>query len=238
MDKRKAFSALVICLIVYVNLTTLEWVVHKYVMHGYDRPNIPILGDLIEKDSALHWAHHREVLSDMSLDHGTNGVKHKGLFFRYKATFRFTVIIFALLTLQFRLFKLRVTPKTTALITLASTLGYSFMWNNFHAALHGENNLILPLSTGVTNRYQKHVLNWIPRCWFEWMMYNHAHHHSVKGPSKGNYNIILPGFDYVMGTYNEPPCFDNTEFCEGDDLKACERPKGCFKLEGKTLSIY
>lgn len=237
MNKKKLFNALIVCLLVYVNLTTLEWVVHKYVMHGYDRPNMPILGALIENESALHWAHHREVLSDMTLDLRTNEVTHRGLFFRYQATVTFTVFIFALLTLQFRLFKMRVSPKTTALITLASTLGYSFMWNNFHASLHGEHNLILPVSSGVTNRYQKHILNCIPAYWFKWMMYNHAHHHSVKGVSKGNYNIILPGFDYIMGTYNKPPCFENTEFCEGEDLKACDKPKGCFKLEGKALRL-
>lgn len=238
MYRKKLLNILTICVIVYVNLTTMEWIVHKYVMHGYDRPGIPILGDLIENDSALHWAHHREVLGDMTLDAETNDAeKHRGLFFRYKATIKFTVIIFVLLTLQFKVFKMKIPPGTTISIALVSTLGYSFMWNNFHAALHGAHDIILPGTTGVTNRYQKHALDWVPRFWFEWMMYNHAHHHAVKGISKGNYNIILPGFDYVMGTYNKPPCFDNTEFCKNEDLKACDRPKGCFVLEGKTLNI-
>ena len=73
--------------------------------------------------------------------------------------------------------------------------------------------------------------------WFDWMMLNHAQHHAVKGPSKGNYNIILPGFDYLMGTHNKPPCFDNTEFCEDSDLGACDKPKGCFSVEGTKLKV-
>ena len=226
-------------IIVYCNLTTLEWFVHKYVMHGYDRINFPVIGKLIDNESSSHLAHHHEVLSDMSLDiqEKEETEKGKGLFFHHEATILFTVVLYVFLTIQFKLFKIKTTPKIVIGISLFSTIGYSFLWNNFHSLLHGEHEIIIPGTEGVTNRYQDYVTPFIPSFWFDWMLFNHAQHHAVKGKSKGNYNIILPGFDYIMGTYNLPPCFDNTTFCESSDLKSCDKPKGCFKVENKKLSV-
>lgn len=224
-------------LVVYGNLTAMEWLVHKYVMHGYDRVNFPVVGGLIQNESFAHLAHHQEVMSDMTLDISGKDNKHKGLFFQYEATFLFTVVLYVILSLQFKVVGLTIKPITTIGISIASTIGYSFLWNNFHSLLHGESDIIISATQGVTNRYQNSVVSWVPKIWFEWMMYNHAQHHAVKGVSKGNYNIILPGFDYIMGTYNKPPCFDNTEFCKGSDLKACEKPKGCFSVHGTKLKV-
>ena len=225
--------------VVYFNLTSMEWFVHKYVMHGYDRNPFPIIGTLIENESSSHLAHHHEVLSDMSLDikDKDDEEKGKGLFFHHEATILFTVVLYVLLTLQFRLFKIHSTPKIMFIISLASTIGYSFLWNNFHSLMHGEHEIIIPGTEGVTNRYQNYVTPIIPNIWFRYMLLNHSVHHAVKGKSKGNYNIILPGFDHIMGTYNKPPCFDNTTFCEGSDLKSCDKPKGCFNVQNKKLNV-
>lgn len=230
-------TILLTTIVVYTNLTTLEWLVHKYVMHGYDRVNFPIVGRLIGHESDAHWEHHQEVKSDMGLDIQKKEEKHKGLFFRYKATIIFTFILFGILSLQFKLLKLNISQKTTVAISFFSTITYSFLWNNFHALLHGADDIILPGTVGVSNKYQNNVVHFVPRFWFNWMMLNHAQHHAVKGRSKGNYNIILPGFDYLMGTYNQPPCFDNTEFCKDSDLGACDKPKGCFKVKDTKLQV-
>ena len=226
-----------ICFILYTNLTALEWFVHKYVMHGYDRVNFPIMGRLIENESSSHWAHHHEVLSDMTLDIKGNEDKHKGLFFHHRETVLFTAVLFVLLSIQFKVLRDPPNALTVFAISLGSTVGYSFLWNNFHSLLHGENEIIIPGTEGVTNRYQKYVTPMVPGVWFRWMMLNHAQHHAVKGKSKGNYNIILPGFDMIMGTYNLPPCFDNTKFCENSDLKSCDKTKGCFRVEDQKLRV-
>lgn len=228
-------NVLGISAIVYVNLTAMEWMVHKYVMHGYERHNFPIIGRVIENESQQHWAHHHEVNSDMTLDIDQKEHRHQGLFFQYKATIFFTGVLYALLTLQFKAFQLEVSPAITAAICVTCTLVYSFLWNNFHALLHGADDVFLSYRNGVPNTYQNTVVDWFPKMWFDWMMYNHAQHHAVKGKSKGNYNIILPGFDYIMQTYNQPPCFDNTTFCENSDLGSCDRPKGCFTVDGRKL---
>lgn len=235
--RKQMCTMLLAAIIVYANLTKMEWLVHKYVMHGYDRVNFPIVGKLIHNESQAHWQHHHEVKSDMKLDINHKEDKHVGLFFRYKATVFFTLVLFVTLSLQFKLFKVKYSPRVTGTIALLSTLTYSFLWNNFHALLHGADQIILPATVGVPNNYQNTVVNWIPSAWFRWMMLNHAQHHAVKGRSKGNYNIILPGFDYIMGTYNTPPCFDNTEFCKQSDIGACDKPKGCFEVLGTKLKV-
>lgn len=234
---KKLGTMLLVAFIVYANLTKMEWLVHKYVMHGYDRVNLPMVSNLIQNESEAHWQHHHEVKSDLKLDIDHKKNKHKGLFFHYKATVLFTFILFVTLSLQFKLFKLEYSRKVTATIALLSTIFYSFLWNNFHALLHGADHIILPGTEGVSNKYQNKVVHWIPGFWFRWMMLNHAQHHAVKGRSKGNYNIILPGFDYMMGTYNTPPCFDNTKFCKQSDIGACDKPKGCFEVVGTRLQV-
>lgn len=204
MSQKNIQKVLLTVFVVYANLTTLEWLVHKYVMHGYDRNNYPIVGTLIKHESEAHWEHHHEVNSDMSLDIDEKEKKHNGLFFRYKATATFTVVLFVILSLQFKALKLKVSHVSTGAISLFSTIAYSFLWNNFHALLHGADNIILPATTGVPNNFQNNVVRWVPKFWFNWMMLNHAQHHAVKGRSKGNYNIILPGFDYVHGNLQQP----------------------------------
>lgn len=222
--------------IVYLNLTAMEWFVHRYVMHAYDRPKIPILGRVIQKESDSHWEHHRSVRSDMSLDLESKTNVHAGLFFHYNVAFMFTIILGVLLSIQFKVFKLEMKPRNVILLSFFITMSYSFLWNCTHARLHNEHDIIISGYDGVTNRYQDVVVNFIPKVWFDWMMVNHSMHHAVKGKSKGNYNIILPGFDHLMGTYHSN-CFDNTEFCKNSDLTSCDKPKGCFDVNGTKLHV-
>ena len=51
-------------------------------------------------------------------------------------------------------------------------------------------------------------------------------HHLVKGQNKGNYNIILPGGDYLLGTYNS--CVDNIDYCKNPNkihIDFCNKEK-------------
>lgn len=236
--KRKSSEIVLVIFVVYANLTALEWVIHKYVMHAYERVHFPFVGDIIKHESDAHWEHHHEVKSDMSLDIEHKEEQHKGLFFRYKATFILTLVLFVVLSLQFRVLNTKHTSNQLIFaIALFSTLTYSLLWNNFHPLMHGTDEIVIPGTIGISNKYQNHIASWIPQVWFEWMMYNHAQHHAVKGKSKGNYNIILPGFDYIMGTYHSPPCFDNSQFCTNEDLNACNQPKGCFTITDRSLKL-
>jgi hypothetical protein len=35
---------------------------------------------------------------------------------------------------------------------------------------------------------------------YSWLKRNHEKHHRVKGDGKGNYNVTLPGGDWILGT--------------------------------------
>ena len=48
------------------------------------------------------------------------------------------------------------------------------------------------------NIIEKNKDNW----YIKWVIKNHTKHHKVKGDKKGNFNIIYPGADYLLGTYN------------------------------------
>ena len=39
----------------------------------------------------------------------------------------------------------------------------------------------------------------------KWVIDNHILHHVRKEHRKGNYNIIFPGADFVLGTYHTKP---------------------------------
>ena len=59
----------------------------------------------------------------------------------------------------------------------------------------------------------------------------HATHHLQKG-NKKNFNIVLPGFDVLMGTYQNN-CYDNTEYCKTANDDRCAITASC--LQGKNI---
>ena len=59
---------------------------------------------------------------------------------------------------------------------------------------------------------------------------NHAIHHLQKG-EKGNFNIILPGADFIFNTY-KGKCYDNSNYCkDSNDERICgndKKKRMCF----------
>ncbi|MBP01738.1 MAG: hypothetical protein CMM25_02855, partial [Rhodospirillaceae bacterium] len=88
-------------------------------------------------------------------------------------------------------------------LTMAIALFYKFMWDWLHYAFHQINEL---------DRWKTNPV-------FYWYFRNHSYHHLVKGKQKGNYNIILPGGDHILGTYRS--CIDNTEYCKDNEHSIC-----------------
>lgn len=82
---------------------------------------------------------------------------------------------------------------------------YHLVWNVYHRKMHFE-----PEFFENKNRY------------LTWMFQNHAIHHHQKGPTKGNYNILFPGGDAIMGTRRTS--VDNEQYCKSAPAKVaiCE----------------
>ena len=58
---------------------------------------------------------------------------------------------------------------------------------------------------------------------YRWLWINHALNHMQKY-EKGNYNIILPGFDYLADTYYSR-CYNNNKYCKDNkqDRRVCKK---------------
>ena len=88
------------------------------------------------------------------------------------------------------------TPYISLFICSSSCLGtllYNiFVWNTYHAYIHGLCASEICFMKGISYQYVP-VNNWYSL----WIIRNHQLHH--KYPKK-NYNIIFPGADYILGT--------------------------------------
>ena len=72
------------------------------------------------------------------------------------------------------------------------------IWNSFHPYMHGKfggdyNYIYLPKQ--IVDKLSKTL-------YIKWVIKKHTCHHKIKGDKKGNYNITLPGGDYIFNSYN------------------------------------
>lgn len=217
-----AFVSLSVCLLVYINLLFLsrpslfdrlhiplyflllyyflsfqEWFLHKYVMHCY--MNTPILYNstsdnmLIKRVRASctsHHSHHMNTGPDMHMY--SEVVDKKELYFNWFLVGIIIVLAGILLYFFILLIRLRVSLPFHVLCVVISIVIYSFVWNTLHPSMHSL-HLDIPLTEGAPClAYDIKKGNILYK--------NHFAHHQVKGPAKGNYNIILLGADVIMST--------------------------------------
>ena len=172
-------------LALYIIFTISEWMVHRYVMHGEEERNY------ISRD---HWKHHRNVQKDMSLEDGGR----EGLYFYWPETVMIFVIALVealLLRLVFyALFGVTIRLLVVVGVVVLITLYQSSFWNTIHPDIH---------HAPVHSNWKYGVPGW--EGWkhmffYSWLKNNHQKHHRVKGEDKGNFNITLPGGDWIFGT--------------------------------------
>lgn len=171
-------------LVLYIVFTTSEWMVHRYMMHGDENRN-PISRD--------HWKHHRNVQKDMSLEN-----EIEGLYFYWPQTlliFLIALVEAFLVRFAFHaLFSVTINLLVVILVVVVITLYQSSFWNTIHPDIHHA-----PMHAD----WKHGVLGW--KGWkrvffYSWLKRNHEKHHRVKGDGKGNYNVTLPGGDWILGT--------------------------------------
>lgn len=216
-------------IIIYVLLSFWEWVLHSQVMHGNPSvlKKVPILGDYLARTATSHVNHHKEVMMDMRLRH----VKEvNSLFFSWMITAITTILMFISLWGVFKF-----GPKEAGLISAGLGVLVSFLWNNWHTDMH-DSGVKVDASVGFPNN--PGMISKGPL--YKWLWGYHAIHHMQKG-DKYNYNIIFPGFDFLVGT-NKGRCIDNTDYCsKGFDARCMTRQKRCYtnadSLPGDDVSV-
>lgn len=208
MNKIKDKLKLVFLIIILYTLSTLgEVIVHKYIMHNKDNSLIRSLY------GNSHNVHHLDVKDDMKLK---DNYIEEGLYFS-----TFHVLFVSLATFIFYypvilLFGYKIKKKHVLLITFIIGLIYKFSWDFLHYSFHQINKI---------ESYKKNKI-------FYWLFKNHSYHHLVKGDKKGNFNIIFPGGDHLLNSYNN--CIDNKEYCKNphpSHIEMCENEKNKVKLD-------
>jgi hypothetical protein len=185
-------------------------------MHGNpDTLNkIPLVGNMLSSINIEHLDHHKEVKMDMTINNLSNHTDH-GMYFSWNTIPLITLEILLLL-LVFNLFD---NVKNNILVALLSGIFYGVIWNTIHPMMH-KFNIDITWKDGIPNLKNVKLNN----VFYKWLLKNHSLHHYQKD-NKGNYNILLPGFDLLANTYYNR-CYDNIEYCKkNDDEKTCSNDK-------------
>jgi len=172
-----------------------EWVVHKYFMHGSKSISL----------AKHHWNHHEHTLDDMTLHkddtYHENKNKYLGLYFLWPysiAVFSVAMTEAVILNLSLKPFRMNIPWVSAVLWVALFGLYQSSFWNTLHPDIH-EVNLQLSWAEGVPGWDGWKRLFSFFSC-YDWMKHNHILHHLRKGERKGNFNVTLPGADYLFGT--------------------------------------
>jgi hypothetical protein len=190
-------------ILIYITITFTEWTVHKYIMHD------------INLDPG-HIRHHKSVHIDMKLE--PNEFLEKDIKMGYDHSLFITVFSFFMFNLIInKLLKLNVKKIHIFIGSFFLSVFYHLIWNKYHRKMHFEADFFAKTN----NKYLK------------WMFVNHTIHHLQKGDRKGNYNIVFPGADWIMGDYRTE--VDNSIYCEDEQNKINSKDICDYALKFKTI---
>lgn len=200
-------------IIIYICISFLEWFIHSKIMHGNPAKlgKIPIIGQYLYKTAQDHLDHHKDVNMNMVVDKTD---RKEGLFFPWRVTF--TVGIAG--SVAFYITRIFKEYKYNLLLGLVFALIYAILWNTMHPAMHDFKPNI-KWNEGIPKVESLNIKNPM----YRWLWINHALHHMQKY-EKGNFNIILPGFDYLANTYYSR-CYNNKKYCKDNknDKRVCRK---------------
>jgi hypothetical protein len=187
--------------LLYFMFSMSEYLVHRYVMHSAKSDYNIIAND--------HWNHHEHTTETMELRTSDkyNAIENKymGLYF----TWSYTIMVFvvglaegALLAMVLQGSNIYISGGfVVSSVVLFSGYQSSF-WNTLHPEIHGivEN---ISLYDGIPGWHGwKRMFSMVyidgDLTLYQWFIRNHTLHHLRKGVNKGNYNVTLPGADWIF----------------------------------------
>lgn len=188
--------------LIYLTITLTEWFFHKHLMHN---PQV----------DPGHIRHHKSVKRDMTLEeedyHEMDihmGVHHSCIIFLWS--------IVCVYFITYHVCELKINIQIIITFSLCLSIFYHEVWNIYHRKMH----------------FEKAFFQETRNPYLKWMYENHAKHHLQKGKRKGNYNILFPGGDHLMGDYRT--YVDNTEYCNQDG----KNKDPICKFEKFNLDVY
>ena len=181
--------------LLYVAWSCLEYLAHRYLMHTTRA--VPF--------AARHRLHHSATRPDMTLDKRRDGYATLGeqenlcmtgweSLAMYAVGLLMVVPCVALVGAGIR----SSITVCTAIFALCMALYTNVTWNTIHPLTHGE-------KPSICGKWVLQNPALIQNPLFAWLQQNHRAHHYFKGAEKGNYNVTLPGADFLFGTYRVIP---------------------------------
>ena len=206
--------------VIYLLCSCVEWILHNKIMHGNLKQlsQFPLIGDKLSQVAEDHLNHHKNVNMDMTMKHVDKNAK--GLIFKWSSTFHIAIVLF----FTSYIFKKEMKSQSRLLYILSISLFYSCLWNTIHLNMHNVDYKVKK-EEGMCNLKKKQNHNMI----YNFLWKYHAIHHLQKG-NKKNFNIVLPGFDFIMGTFQNN-CYDNTEYCKTNNDIRCLTKTKCLQNE-------
>lgn len=179
----------------YIHLlgSHIEYVLHRYVMHGG-----------IGRSGRDHLIHHRHTDPSMNLiKRETDEYKILGHAENLIITFK-EIRIFSCIAAPFTyLFHVLYPVKLHIGVLLGLPSVYLLyvwvLWNSIHPYVHhrsGRDFTWMCLPPDMTSHLAEH------HAWVKWLIENHKKHHRRKGANKGNFNVTVPGADFIYNTYH------------------------------------
>ena len=181
--------------LVYVVWSCLEYVAHRYLMHS--SRSLPF--------ATRHLLHHVATRSNMTLNkqhpgYATLGEEENLCFSGWESLAMYAIgLVMVIPCVAAVGAPLRSSITLwTALFAVCLAFYTNITWNTIHPLVHGES----PTKCGPLVIRSPRVIH---GSWFTWLQQNHRAHHAIKGPRKGNFNVTLPGADFLFGTYRTLP---------------------------------
>merc|ERR1740123_528580 len=206
------FAFCIFVVVGYVVATTAEWMFHRYCMHHTDNDIIP--GKALKGINRRHRIHHNVTNTDMTVRPAKDKYKKhglemhlepfQGLYFLWPATIGMSIGAFiGSLIINFVL-NLLLSPVmeynvsyTTAMVAALAVVGWiSCIWNWLHPTLHHARGLKLSEGLDLLPR-----MKWMENtAVYNYLWKHHVLHHFLVGENAGNFNVTLPGADWLYGT--------------------------------------
>jgi hypothetical protein len=202
----------------YWTASIVEWLTHRYLMHPNrsESSSSSFLPSVFLRLGKRHLDHHAATDYDMQLrtmksSSSTKSLvlqKFHSLIFLWPTTMITVflhVVVAVVLSNVLPLFTVFAFQMKISAMSTQSILIYGVgvaiyqtsMWNCIHPMIHHIHHS-LKVTEGIDA---------IPRTWmqktfaYQWLWQNHVLHHLVTGGNKGNFNVTLPGADWLFGTY-------------------------------------
>mmetsp|Transcript_38353 Transcript_38353/g.64431 ORF Transcript_38353/g.64431 Transcript_38353/m.64431 type:complete len:373 (+) Transcript_38353:158-1276(+) len=185
----KSFPILRLCILTYSLWSFIEWGFHNWIMHAKPKS----WGrKFLRGHNLLHLDHHKDTDRHMILKDGFNP---DSVYFHTKVTLYTPVIGTLILSALITVVNAGIPCWWAAVSSAVLAVVHSILWNTLHADSHGLQES-LHFTDGMPS------VKSLPRdnMLTNWVIRNHSLHHVMNGV--GNFNIVLPGFDHVLGTYH------------------------------------